>query len=257
LSYTYAIASAAMFEDRSAQFVTLGIPRADVRAMRDTITDMWTDAPGGWVYEWSKLAERYRMAGQAFLASLAYGCAKFPCLANAARKTALARQVESYLAAAPGFPVKFERRLIEMQFMNRTVSLIGNDMGYDHQPDEAEFAEALGKLSRRMLLDRTDNAPMLVINGADDYFVPQADTGFSRGARGPRCTLLRGRATAPSRSCRRSWRSPFAGFSTLVYPSILEFWKSLSVAWLSFGDTKGCRRCPSSRCFAGSGLFSE
>lgn len=59
--------------------------------------------------------------------------------------------------------------------------IIGNDMGYDHQPDEAEFAEALGKLSRRMLLDRTDNAPMLVINGADDYFVPQADTRIFQG----------------------------------------------------------------------------
>lgn len=149
MRYPYAIASAAMFEDRSGQFVTLGIPRADVdvTAMRDTITDMWTDASGGWVYEWSKLAERYRMAGQAFLASLAYGCAKFPCLANAARKTGLARQVESYLAAAPGFPVEFERRLIEMQLMNRTVSL------------PVHLFSATG---------RYDQAPVLLFNGGVD-----------------------------------------------------------------------------------------
>jgi esterase FrsA len=42
--------------------------------------------------------------------------------------------------------------------------IIGNDMGYDRQPSEAEFAAALGRLSRRILLDRSDNAPMLVIN---------------------------------------------------------------------------------------------
>jgi esterase FrsA len=314
MSYTYAISAASMFEDRAAQFVTLGIPKADVAAMRDAINDMWADAPGGWVYEWSKLAERYSAAGQALLASLAYGCAKFPCLANEARKIALAHQVEAYLAAAPGFPVKFERRLIETPLANGSIRLpvhlysatghydqapvllfnggvdtwkmdshgmcialaqklgvtvlafdqpgtgenpaplaleadeivlglvrearqlgngkvahfgtsfganysamtgllgiadasivlgapvdkafardalaklpygmpgiIGNDMGFDRQPAEADFAEALGKLSRRALLNRADNAPMLVINGADDYFVPQADTRIFEG----------------------------------------------------------------------------
>jgi esterase FrsA len=314
MSYTYAITPAAMFEDRFSQFVTLGIPKADVEAMRDAIVDMWADAPGGWVYEWSKLAERYKTAGQAFLASLAYGCAKFPCLANEARKTALAHQVEAYVAAAPAFPVKFERRSIDLPYAGSTVALpvhfysatggygeapvlllnggvdtwkmdfhgvcvtlvqklgvtvaafdqpgtgenpaalvleadeivlglvkearhlgngkvahfgtsfganysamtgllgivdasivlgapidkafahealaklpygmpgiIGNDMGFDHQPPEAEFAIALGRLSRRALLDQSHNAPMLVINGADDYFVPQADTRIFEG----------------------------------------------------------------------------
>jgi esterase FrsA len=303
-----------MFEDRFEQFVTLGIPRADVTTMRGAIADMWADAPGGWVYEWSKLAERYGAAGQAFLASLAYGCAKFPCLANEPKRTALGRQVEAYLAAAPGFPVKFERRLIELPYAAGTASLpvhlysvtgqysqapvlllnggvdtwkmdfhgmcvafaqklgvtvaafdqpgtgecpaplvleadeivlglvgearklgngkvahfgtsfganysamtgllgivdasivlgapvdkafatealaklpygmpeiIGNDMGFDRQPTEAAFAEALSKFSRRALLDRTNNAPMLVINGTDDYFVPQADTRIFEG----------------------------------------------------------------------------
>jgi esterase FrsA len=314
MSYTYAISPSAMFEDRFEQFVTLGIPRADVSSMRDTITDMWADAPNGWVYEWSRLAQRYMAAGQSFLASLAYGCAKFPCLANEARRTALAHQVETYLAAASGFPVKFERRLIEVPFAAATVSLpvhlysengrysegpvlllnggvdtwkidlhgmcvalaqkldvtvvafdqpgtgenpvplvveadeivlglvkearkigngrvahfgtsfganysamtgltgvvdcaivlggpvdkafakealanlpygmpgiIGNDMGFDRQPTEVEFADALGKFSRRTLLDRATNAPMLVINGADDYFVPQSDTRVFEG----------------------------------------------------------------------------
>jgi len=34
------------------------------------------------------------------LAALAYGCAKFPCLADDARKTALSKQIDAYLAAA-------------------------------------------------------------------------------------------------------------------------------------------------------------
>ena len=53
-----------MFEDRFEQFVTLGIPRTDVEAMRDAINDMWSDAPGGWVHEWSRFAKRYADARQ-------------------------------------------------------------------------------------------------------------------------------------------------------------------------------------------------
>jgi esterase FrsA len=325
MSYTYAISPVAMFEDRFEQFVTLGIPRADVSTMRDNINDMWADAASGWVYEWSGLARRYAAAGQPLLASLAYGCAKFPCLANEARRTALAHQVETYLAAAAGFPVKFERKLIDVPFAGATASvplhlysasgqysqepvlllnggvdtwkmdfhgmcvalaqklgvtvaafdqpgtgenpvplvieadevvlglvkesrkigngrvahfgtsfganysamtgltgavdcaivlggpvdkafaeealaklpygmpgIIGNDMGFDHQPTEAEFADALGRFSRRALLNRATNAPMLVINGADDYFVPQADTRLFEGRPKTETHLLEG-----------------------------------------------------------------
>jgi esterase FrsA len=314
MAYEYSIDTKAMFEDRFAEFVTLGIPKAEVMEMQSVITDMWADAPGGWVYEWSRLALKHAEAGEMFLASLAYGCAKFPCLANDARRVALAKQLESYLAAAPGFPVKFERRLIDVpyqttkatmpthlysatgQYTTRPVLLfnggvdtwkmdshaicvalaqhlpvtviafdqpgtgetpvplavesdevvlglvaearrvgngkvahfgmsfganysamtgllgvvdaaiilggpvdhafapealrklpygmqdiIGNDMGFDRQPSESEFLDAAAKLARRELLARTGNAPLLVINGADDYFVPQADTLLFEG----------------------------------------------------------------------------
>jgi esterase FrsA len=40
---------------------------------------------------------------------------------------------------------------------------------------------AVQQFSRRSLLDRADNCPMLVINGANDYFVPQADTLVFKG----------------------------------------------------------------------------
>jgi len=314
MGYTYAIDTKAMFKDRFEQFVTLGIPRAEVEEMADVITDMWADAPGGWPHEWSRLAERYVALGQSYSASLAYGCAKFPCLADETRRMALANQVTSYLAAAPGFPVKFERRLIDVPFRRATAQLpvhlfsadgrldqhpvllfsggvdtwkmdvhslciimaqrlgvtvmafdqpgtgenpapltveadesvlalvaaarrvgngkvihfgmsfganyaamtglrgvvdgsivlggpvdrafdadflgklpfgmadiIGNDMGFNHKPSMPEFLNVGQKLSRRELLVTTVNAPMLVINGADDYFVPQADTLIFEG----------------------------------------------------------------------------
>ena len=309
MSYTYSASPRAMFEDRFEQFVAFGIPRTEVEEMRGAITDMWSDAPGGWVFEWSRLARRHLEASQPYLASLAYGWAKFPCLANEARRRALGDQVAAYLAAAPGFPVKFERRVIATPFMGRAAAvpvhlfsvdgrydqapvvlisggvdtwkmdihgicvalaqrlgvtvlafdqpgtgenpaplvieadeivlalaarardigngkvahfglsfganysamtgllgavdasvvlggpidrafarealeklpygmpdIVSNAMGFDHQPTTKEFVCAAAKLSRRALLERTDNAPMLVINGENDYFVPQADT---------------------------------------------------------------------------------
>ena len=57
------------------------------------------------------------------MAALAYGWAKFPCLANEARRRALANQVAAYLAAAPGFPVKFERRIVATPFSGGTAKL--------------------------------------------------------------------------------------------------------------------------------------
>lgn len=91
--------------------------------MRAAITDMWTDAPGGWPFEWSAFARKYSEAGNPLLASFAYGFAKFPCLANDARRTALQHQVETYLKAAPGFPVKFERRILALPYQGGTVNL--------------------------------------------------------------------------------------------------------------------------------------
>jgi hypothetical protein len=51
--------------------------------------------------------------------------------------------------------------------------IIGNDMGFNHKPSMPEFLNVGQKLSRRDLLVGTGNAPMLVINGADDYFIPR------------------------------------------------------------------------------------
>ncbi|MDP9869029.1 MULTISPECIES: alpha/beta hydrolase [Streptosporangium] len=104
-----------LFVERYPQMVAFGLPTHDVDAVRAAITAMWPDAPGGWVYEWSRLAGRYAAAGQHDLAALAYGYAKFPTLANEPKRTALARQVEEYQLAAADFPVDFERHVLTLR----------------------------------------------------------------------------------------------------------------------------------------------
>jgi esterase FrsA len=75
MSYIYPIEPADMFEDRMAQILSFGIPEDDVKALKADISDMWADAPGGWVYEWSKVADRYATNGRAYLSAMAYGWA--------------------------------------------------------------------------------------------------------------------------------------------------------------------------------------
>ena len=123
MSYTYPIDAQAMFDDRTHQFVGFGLPADDVARVRAATTDFWTNEPGGWVYEWSALAAEYTADQRPLLAALAYGCAKFPCLADGARTTALHKQLEAYLAAAPAFGVQFERRVLTLPINGRTVDL--------------------------------------------------------------------------------------------------------------------------------------
>ena len=78
MSYTYDLSPEASFKDRYSQFIGFGIPKADVDTLRDTIKDMWTDAPAGWSYEWSVFARKYLEAGNSLLASFAYGFPYFP-----------------------------------------------------------------------------------------------------------------------------------------------------------------------------------
>src|SRR6478736_3149358 len=123
MPYTYPIDAQAMFEDRTHQFIGFGLPADDVARVRAATTDFWANEPGGWVYEWSALAAEYTATNRPLLAALAYGCAKFPCLADDARTTAMTRQTEAYLAAAPGFGVRFERRVLNLSTRGGAVDL--------------------------------------------------------------------------------------------------------------------------------------
>jgi esterase FrsA len=60
------------------------------------------------------------------------------------------------------------------------------------QPSEAGFLAAANKLARRDLLVRSGNAPLLIINGADDCFVLQADTLLFENRRNCEVHLLAG-----------------------------------------------------------------
>jgi esterase FrsA len=326
MPYTYPIEPEAMFEDRAAQFVAFGVPAADVGRMRSAITDMWSDGAGGWVPEWSALAAGYAEKGDHYLASLLYGCAKFPCLADAQRSAALARQVEEYVAASPSFPVRFERRLLSVPYLGAKIDMpvhiysasddytsspmllisggvdtwkmdihrmcvsaathsgatvlafdipgtgeiahvplnadadevvlglaaaarmlgngkighlalsfggnysamtgltgavdaavvdggpvkdsftaenlgrlpygmsdiVANAIGFTARPPLGELVKASAQLSRAALLEQSLNSPMLVVNGADDYFIPQSDTLVFTGRTDTEVHLIEG-----------------------------------------------------------------
>ncbi len=123
MGYEFELDASSLLAERYAQFVNLGLPAADLDRVMTKITTMWADAPGGWTYELSALADGYAGRGEHFLASLAYGVAKFPVLANEARRRALRHQLEEYLLASSGFGVHFERRVLRVAHRDGTVEV--------------------------------------------------------------------------------------------------------------------------------------
>src|ERR1700731_3233673 len=63
MSFQWPVDAEDLFGERYPQMVNTGLPAPDVDAVRASITRMWPDAPGGWVYEWSALAARYASEG--------------------------------------------------------------------------------------------------------------------------------------------------------------------------------------------------
>jgi esterase FrsA len=72
------------------------------------------------------------------LAALTHGCAKFPCLTGPARVRAMDNQLKYFEAAAPDFPVRFERRIISVPYRGGTaevpVHLYSADGNYAARP---------------------------------------------------------------------------------------------------------------------------
>jgi len=321
MPYRWPLDPQELFVERYPQMVNTGLPAKDADAMRTAITDMWADAPGGWVFEWSRLGARYAEEGDEALAVLAYGWAKFPVLADDAKRNALREQIAHYLLAAEQFPVDFDRRRLELPYRGSCIRLpvhvlaapdlpagapvviasggvdswkmdlhavfvalalntstrvlafdipgtgecpaplsrdsvdiidglvaharnlgdgtvahlgismggyfsattglagtvdaaivlggpveaafepgrafrfgmadiAGNAFGFDHRPTSEETAQRGAEMSLRPLLDQATNAPMLVVNGADDVHVPQEDTLVFRGRSNTRVELL-------------------------------------------------------------------
>jgi esterase FrsA len=136
-----------VFTERTPQFVSLGLPRQDIDQLRGRVIDMWANAPGGWTYEWSRLAARYAGSADPYRAALAYGGARFPCLADEGKTVAMRRQVEQYMLAAGAFPVEFERRLVTTRLRRQVVEV------------------PVHVLSEK---DASDDAPVLIASGGID-----------------------------------------------------------------------------------------
>lgn len=322
MAYEWPVDPQDLFLERYPQMVNTGVAAADADALRAAITDMWPDRPGGWVYEWSRVAAGYAASGAHLPAAMAYGWAKFPTLADAPKRAAHTEQVTQYLLAAPDFGIAFERRTIavphrgaridvpvhlltppgwtaadpvllasggvdswKMDLHNLFVAtalrtglrvlafdipgtgetvvpmsadggydvigtlietartlgggkvahlgismggyysarsglagdvdaaivlggpveqsftpdrtwafgmrgIVGNALGLDHEPADAELAQRMSGFTLREWLDRDRNAPMYVINGADDVHVPQHDTLVFEGRRDTEVHLL-------------------------------------------------------------------
>jgi esterase FrsA len=120
MSFQWPVDAAELFGERYPQMVNTGLPAPDVDAVRAAIKLMWPNTPGGWVYEWSALGARYASEGSHQLASLAYGWAKFPTLADDYRREALLNQLRQYLLAAPDFGVDFQRRVLDVPYRGAT-----------------------------------------------------------------------------------------------------------------------------------------
>jgi esterase FrsA len=323
MAFQWPVDAEDLFGERYPQMVNTGLPAADVDAVRASISQMWPDAPGGWVHEWSVLAARYAGEGSHQLAALAYGWAKFPTLADDSKRGALRNQLEQYLLAAPDFGVDFQRRVLDVPYRGATTpvpvhifaapdlpadapvllasggvdswkmdmhgifvlaaatagvrvvafdiagtgesavpmtpdggaemvrgliaeartlgngvvvhlgismgghysahsglagevdaaivfggpvedafsqdasmlqfgmdGIVGNALGFDRRPSPEDLAATVGTFSLRPLLDQDTNAPMLVVNGADDVHVPQHDTLVFQGRRNTEVHLI-------------------------------------------------------------------
>ena len=73
MGYQFPLDPQDVFTERTPQFVSLGLPRQDIDQLRGRVIDMWANAPGGWTYEWSRLAARYAGSADPYRAALAYG----------------------------------------------------------------------------------------------------------------------------------------------------------------------------------------
>src|ERR1700752_1630858 len=100
MSYQWPLDPRDLFTERYPQMVNTGLPADAVDAARAATVEMWAAQPGGWVYEWSELGARYPPEGRHDLAVLAYGWAKFPVLADDAKRLAFPRQLEHYELAS-------------------------------------------------------------------------------------------------------------------------------------------------------------
>jgi esterase FrsA len=72
------------------------------------------------------------------------------------------------------------------------IDIFGNAVGLTEQPRTEDLIAMMQNYSLRPLLDLNTNAPMLIVNGADDVHVPAADTLVFTGRRATDVHLIEG-----------------------------------------------------------------
>ena len=147
MSYTYEIDVQAMFDDRTDQFEKFGIPLGDIEKVRAAVTDSGPTRPVVGL----RMVEIGRRVCRA-------------CLEASMRRSSSAgrSRIRSSRSTSVGCRMGCTTSW-EMPCTGITPTLDGLTAGME-------------KLVRRDLLAQQRNSPMLVINGADDYFVRQGDT---------------------------------------------------------------------------------
>jgi esterase FrsA len=144
MPYQWPVNTDDLFAERLPQMVNTGLPADDVDSVQAAITQMWTDAPGSWVHEWSALAARYAAEGAHLRASLAYGWAKFPTLADDFKRRAQQHQIDQYLLAAKDFGVAFERRVLDVPYRGATTPVALHVFAANDLPADAPVLLASG-----------------------------------------------------------------------------------------------------------------
>lgn len=114
--FTFPLDPHDLFEERARQFVGWGIPRRIVAAVREEVSDMWSEERGGWTPTWLAQADRAVERERWLEAALCCGAAKFPVRATRLRERAYERQIEHFLRAARELRLGFERRELSVPY---------------------------------------------------------------------------------------------------------------------------------------------
>jgi esterase FrsA len=69
MPYTFPVSAGELIAERAGQWVALGVDPVLIEEMRRRVSDVWSDEPGGWVYEWSAAAEEAEKDGDPLRAS--------------------------------------------------------------------------------------------------------------------------------------------------------------------------------------------
>ncbi|MFK0154707.1 alpha/beta hydrolase [Streptomyces sp. NPDC090493] len=185
MAFVFATDPTELIDERTAQWVNIGADPLVVETVRGRVKSLWGDRPGDWAHEWSAAARKAERDGDLFHASILYGIGKFPVLGDDAHRAAYDNQLRTYLAAAPGFEVGFERHFVDVSFRGSVTQVATHLYLPDGLPDDAPLLLVLSGVDTwKVEVHRTAlNAARGL--GARVATVDMAGTGESKVANGP------------------------------------------------------------------------